>query len=112
MVSTRRRVGYTAIHQKLPPRRAPYCTVRSTMNAKLKRLFAALLVIGTAALVMTLATVSSASGTFKLKSSSVDEVSGGWHVFVDNSIRRAPSTTHTTMRFLFTKTVVYERALT
>src|SRR5215472_2747081 len=98
--------------RKTPPHRAPYCTVQSTMNAKLQRLFAALLVLGTVLAITAYAPFARAGGVFKLKSSTVDEVSGGWHVFVEIQVARAPSTPHTTMRFLFTKEVVYERALT
>lgn len=55
--------------------------------------------------------VAEASGTFHLRSTEVQEVSGGWHVYVDLALARAPSTPHIPMRFLFTKTMVYERAL-
>jgi hypothetical protein len=52
-----------------------------------------------------------AAGTFQLSKSEVQEVSGGWHIFCQLSLPRAPSIAHTPMKFLFTKTVVYERAL-
>jgi len=52
-----------------------------------------------------------AAGTFKLKSSSVNEVSGAWHIFVTLELPRAPATAHVPLKFLFTKETVYERAL-
>jgi hypothetical protein len=58
------------------------------------------------------ASVAHAAGSFHLKSSQIQEVSGGWHIFVDIALPRPPSTPHMPMRFLFTKTVEYERALT
>jgi hypothetical protein len=51
------------------------------------------------------------AGTFQLSKSEVQEVSGGWHIFCQLSLPRPPSIAHTPMKFLFTKTVVYERAL-
>jgi MYXO-CTERM domain-containing protein len=50
-------------------------------------------------------------GSFQLRTGEVQEVSGGWHIFCQLSLPRAPSLAHTPMKFLFTKTVVYERAL-
>jgi hypothetical protein len=61
--------------------------------------------------VLTVTTMAHAAGTFKLKSTEVQEVSGGWHIFVDIGLPKAPSLPHMPMKFLFTKTVVYERAL-
>jgi hypothetical protein len=55
---------------------------------------------------------ASAAGTFRLKTTEVQEVSGGWHVFCEMSLPRPPSVAHVPMKFLFTKTMVYERALT
>ncbi len=52
-----------------------------------------------------------ASGSFKLRSPSVSEVSGGWHVFCEIAMPKPPITPHVTMKFLFTKTAVYERDL-
>jgi hypothetical protein len=50
-------------------------------------------------------------GSFQLRTSEVQEVSGGWHIFCQLALPRAPTLAHTPMKFLFTKTVVYERAL-
>ena len=61
--------------------------------------------------VLTAVTLAHAAGSFHFKSTEVQEVSGGWHLFVDISLPKAPSLPHMPMKFLFTKTVVYERAL-
>jgi len=53
-----------------------------------------------------------AAGAARLKTNEIQEVSGAWHVFVTIELPRAPSTPHTPMKFVFTHTVVYERALT
>src|SRR5262249_11525856 len=50
-------------------------------------------------------------GTFRLKNNEVQEVSGAWHLYVTIELPKAPPTAHQPMRFLFTKTMVYERAL-
>jgi hypothetical protein len=52
-----------------------------------------------------------AVGTFKLKSTEVNETSGAWHVFVTIELPKAPTIAHQSMKFLVTKTVVYERSL-
>jgi hypothetical protein len=50
-------------------------------------------------------------GSFKLTSPSVSEVSGGWHVYCTVALPRAPDIAHPTLKFLFTKTAVFERDL-
>jgi MYXO-CTERM domain-containing protein len=50
-------------------------------------------------------------GTFKLKSQEATEVSGAWHLYVTLELPKAPLTAHQSMKFLFTKEVVYERSL-
>jgi MYXO-CTERM domain-containing protein len=50
-------------------------------------------------------------GTFKLKSPEANEVSGAWHLFVTIELPKPPLTAHQSMKFLFTKEVVYERSL-
>jgi hypothetical protein len=52
-----------------------------------------------------------AAGTFKLKSTEATEVSGAWHIYVTIELPKPPPTAHQPMKFLFTKTVVYERSL-
>jgi hypothetical protein len=64
-----------------------------------------------ASVVLLFAMTAEAAGTFTLRTTSVQEVSGGWHIFCQLSLPHAPSIAHTPMKFLFTKTMVYERAL-
>ena len=52
-----------------------------------------------------------ASGTFKFKSTEVNETSGAWHLYVKIELPKAPLTAHQSMKFLFTKTAEYERSL-
>lgn len=52
-----------------------------------------------------------AVGTFKLRSTEATEVSGAWHLYVTIELPKAPLTAHQSMKFLFTKTVAYERSL-
>jgi hypothetical protein len=78
------------------------------MSRKLRGLRAC---IAWAAVVLFLAVTAQAAGTFKLRTTEVQEVGGGWHIFCQLSLPQAPSIAHTPMKFLFTKTVVYERAL-
>jgi MYXO-CTERM domain-containing protein len=54
---------------------------------------------------------AAAAGAFKLKSTTVTEVSGAWHLFVTIELPRAPATAHVPIKFLFTKETVFERAL-
>jgi len=54
---------------------------------------------------------AAAAGNFKLKNTEASEVSGGWHIFVTIELPKAPTIGHVPLRFLFTKTAVYERAL-
>ena len=63
------------------------------------------------ALVALTAQAQAADGSFKLKSSDATEVSGAWHVYVTIELPKAPLTAHQPMKFLFTKTMVYERSL-
>ena len=52
-----------------------------------------------------------AAGTFKLKQQEATEVSGAWHIFVKIELTKAPPIAHQPLRFVFTKTMVYERSL-
>jgi MYXO-CTERM domain-containing protein len=62
---------------------------------------------------ITLATAAPvwAAGQVKLKSTEVQEVAGGWHLFVTLELPKPPPIAHQSMRFVFTKTAEYERAL-
>jgi len=57
-------------------------------------------------------TDASAAGSAKLKTTEVQEVSGAWHIFVTVELPKAPPIPHVPMRFVFTKTAVFERSLT
>jgi hypothetical protein len=57
------------------------------------------------------ASPASAAGSFKLKTAQVTESGGQWHLFVTLELPRAPATAHVPMKFLFTKEMVFERAL-
>lgn len=52
-----------------------------------------------------------AAGTFSLKTLSVDERNGEWHIKVRIDLPRAPPMMHTPMRFTFSKEAVDERAI-
>jgi len=52
-----------------------------------------------------------AGGAFSIKTPSVDEKSGEWHIKVRIDLPRAPPMMHTPMRFTFSKDVVDERAI-
>jgi MYXO-CTERM domain-containing protein len=54
---------------------------------------------------------ASAAGMVKLKSTEFNEVSGGWHLYVTIELPKAPLTAHQPMKFMFTKTAEFERAL-
>src|SRR4051812_23363483 len=64
-----------------------------------------------AALVATPRSAHAAYGTFKLKSTEPTEVSGAWHIYVTVELPKPPLTAHQSMKFVFTKTMVYERSL-
>jgi MYXO-CTERM domain-containing protein len=76
------------------------------LGAKAAALFT--LVLGT---ILFLSSDALAAGRFTLKSNEVSEQSGAWHVFVTIELPKPPPIPHQTMRFLFTKTAVYERSL-
>jgi hypothetical protein len=65
-----------------------------------------------AGIVLLYVLTAQAAGTFTLRTKEVQEVSGGWHIFCQLSLPHAPTIAHTPMKFLFTKTVEYERSLT
>lgn len=79
------------------------------MTRKFTQAFGALLLLLGAALL--LVRDARAAGNFKLKSTEANEVSGAWHVFVTLELPKAPTIAHVPMKFLFTKTASFERAL-
>lgn len=61
---------------------------------------------------VTYALDAQAAGSFKLKSNEIQESgNAGWHLYATIELPRPPLTAHQTMKFKFTKTAVYERAL-
>lgn len=74
-------------------------------------LLASLVALAMLAFALTFATDARAAGSFKMRSSEVNEVSGAWHVYVTLELPKAPPIAHQSMKFLFTKTVAYERSL-
>jgi MYXO-CTERM domain-containing protein len=63
------------------------------------------------ALVLLVGRQALAAGTFTLKTASVEEKDGEWHVKVRIDLPRAPPLMHTPMRFTFSKEAVDERAI-
>lgn len=63
------------------------------------------------AMLLSFPSAAHAAGTFKLRSTEVNEVSGAWHIYMTIELPKPPLTAHQPMRFLFTKTMVYERSL-
>jgi MYXO-CTERM domain-containing protein len=55
--------------------------------------------------------VEAAFGSWKFTKTEVQEVSGAWHIYVTIDLPKAPLTAHQPMKFVFTKTMVYERSL-
>ncbi len=85
--------------------------MRSSVDRSLRRSQLLAVALACLALVMTFARDAHAVGTFKLKSTEANEVSGAWHIYVTLELPKPPLTAHQSMKFLFTKTVAYERAL-
>jgi hypothetical protein len=63
------------------------------------------------AIVLLVGGQAQAAGNFALKTPSVDEKNGEWHVKVRLDLPRAPPLMHTPMRFTFSKEAVDERAI-
>jgi MYXO-CTERM domain-containing protein len=79
-----------------------------TFGLGFRRGFAALAVL---LALVAVVTEAHAAGSFKLKTTTVSEVSGSWHLFVKLELPRAPATAHVPMKFLFTKEAAFERDL-
>lgn len=76
----------------------------------LRRIYAAITLLSVALATLLFAR-DAAAGTWKLKDAQINEVSGGWHLYMSIELSSAPSIAHVPMKFMFTKTMVYERAL-
>jgi len=72
---------------------------------------AAFVAFAWAVVVLLLGRQALAGGAFSLKTPTVDEKSGEWHVKVRIDLARPPPMMHTPMRFTFSKEVVDERAI-
>lgn len=55
---------------------------------------------------------ASAGGTYRLRSTEVQEAGGQWHVYLSIDLPNAPAIPHVPMKFMFTELTQYERALT
>jgi MYXO-CTERM domain-containing protein len=75
------------------------------------KLLAVLFAVITGVVLFAFARPAFAAGAFKLKSNDVNEVSGAWHLYVTIELPKPPLTAHQPMKFVFTKTAVYERSL-
>src|SRR5579859_3200924 len=64
-----------------------------------------------AAAALLVSTAAWAAGNFTLKTPTVDEKNGEWHVKVRIDLPRPPPMMHTPMRFTFSKEAVDERAI-
>lgn len=64
------------------------------------------------AIVISLAvSADAATGSFSIKTKSVNETGGAWRIFTKIELPKAPLVAHQSMRFNFRKTMVYERSL-
>ncbi|MGO8994832.1 MAG: hypothetical protein ACLQVI_16060 [Polyangiaceae bacterium] len=87
-----------------PPRRDPHQAAGVGFMQKIAA-------IGALLALVVFATEAHAAGSFKLKTATVSEVSGAWHLFVKLELPRPPPIAHVSMKFLFTKEAVFERDL-
>ncbi len=84
--------------------------IPSTLSSVVRKAQIALAAIAFA-LVFLAASPAHAAGTFKLKQDNATEVSGAWHIYVKIELTKAPPMAHQPLRFVFTKTMAYERSL-
>jgi hypothetical protein len=85
------------------PTRQPHAAVRLAVRAVVAGFLALALLCGSRS--------AFAVGNFTLKTPSVDEKSGEWHVKVRIDLPHPPPMMHTPMRFTFSKEAVDERAI-
>lgn len=81
------------------------------MSPAIRRLPALAAAIATVLLLLTASTRAWAGGNFTIKTTSVAENSGEWHIKVRIDLSRAPGMMHIPMRFTFSKEAVDERAI-
>jgi MYXO-CTERM domain-containing protein len=90
----------------------PYSLVCTRPLRGPRNVLPALPFLAVLAFLLTFAFDAHAVGSFKLKSNEIQEGgAAGWHLYVTIELPRPPLTAHQTMKFQFTKTMVYERAL-
>jgi hypothetical protein len=82
-----------------------------TMTAPTKNPWSVFAAFSAALVALLVSGAAFASGSFKLRTPTIQEVSGGWHVYCDIALAKAPAIAHPTIKFKFTKTMVYERDL-
>jgi MYXO-CTERM domain-containing protein len=86
--------------------------MRPRPSAVIRRFLAVSLVFAVAfGVLLASGEARAATGTFKLKSTEVQEVGGSWHIYASIELPKPPLTAHQSMKFIFTKTAVYERSL-
>lgn len=91
---------------------APRRSFHTPRDRQGRRLRFVLFVVGVAcATILLVGRQALAAGAFSLKTASVDEKNGEWHIKVRIDLPRAPPMMHTPMRFTFSKEAVDERAI-
>ncbi len=85
--------------------------VPSDVRSPARSLARLLAVFGTLLVVLLGSRPALAAGNFAIKTPSVDEKNGEWHVKVRIDLARPPGMMHTPMRFTFSKEAVDERAI-
>jgi len=78
----------------------------------MRKHFWAILAAATLLCTMLFAPPAAAYGNYRLRSNEIQESGGSWHIYVSFDLPSAPSIPHMPMKFVFTKTTEYERALT
>jgi hypothetical protein len=78
----------------------------------MRKYFWALLATATLLATVLFAPPASAMGAYRLRSNEVQEAGGSWHIYMSIDLPSKPSIPHVPMKFIFTKTTEYERALT
>jgi hypothetical protein len=81
------------------------------MSPALRRLLPLYAALAAFALVVFQSAIARAGGNFTIKTTSVAEKSGEWHIKVRIDLSRAPGMMHIPMRFTFSKEAVDERAI-
>ncbi len=78
----------------------------------MRKFFWAVLAAATLLTTMLFAPPAAAMGNYRIRSNEIQESGGSWHIYMAFDLPSAPSIPHVPMKFIFTKTTEYERALT